>query len=135
MSVKAGEAYRFEQEVHFDGHRYGFPKAGEVLITRGSDGLTWNGTAFASGLNWQATTVDVSAPADPFHYYDWTVPAGSPDGATFGLRMRLLSDPDTEMVASMVVRPDSGGGGAAPDGVLVLDNTGRVKSVGGWASP
>lgn len=108
MSVQAGEEYRFEQEVWFDGHQYGFPKAGQVLITRGSDGFTWNGSAFVSGTNWQATTIDGS---NLFHYYDWTVPVAASDGDTFILKIRLQGDPDTESGGTMVVREEGSGGG------------------------
>ena len=135
MSVQAGEPYRFEQEVEFAGeHRYGFPNAGEILITRGDDGLTWNGAAFAAGKNWQATTVDVSDVDDPFHYYDWTVPAGADDGDSFTVRIRLADDPVTEAVFNLLVRDEASGGpgGSLPDGYLRLRSDGRVESVGGW---
>lgn len=116
MSVQAGEQYRFEQEVWFDGHRYAFPRGGEILITRGSDGFTWNGTDFASGETWQATTVDGS---NVFHYYDWTVPVSAANGDVFTTRIRIEDDSDTESVGNMIVRPASGGG----SGTRVFDGT------------
>lgn len=111
MSVQAGESYRFKQSVSFDGHKYGFPQAGECLIRRGTDEFTWDGAAFVSGENWNATTVDLADPDGPLHYYDWTVPIGSANGLAFTVTIRLLDDPGTESGGTMIVRETGGGGG------------------------
>ena len=109
MSVRAGEAYRFFQEVWFDGHRHGVTGGGECQITRGSDGLTWDGAAFTAGDHWNATMVSAGG-----HYYDWTVPAAANDGDVFTMRIRLADDPDTEGGGTMVVR-EAGEGGPGGD--------------------
>lgn len=106
MSVQAGESYRFEQEVWFDGYQHQLTNGGECLIRRGSDGYTWDGAAFVNSEEWNATTTDGG-----IHYYDWSVPITAQDGDTFLLRIRLSGDPDTESGGNMVVREEGSGGG------------------------
>lgn len=123
MSVQAGEQYRFEQEVYFDGHLYGstlgsYPFGGEVEITRGSDGFYWNGVTFTSTPAWNSTVVDASG---LFHYYDFTIPITAINGDTFNLRIRIKDDPETETVGTMIVRPATTGGGGGGDGIRVFD--------------
>ncbi len=112
MSIQAGETYRFEQEVRFDGHLYGtdlaYSHGGQVEIRQGSDGFYWNGSTFVSGQTWNSTTVGAGG---LFHYYDWTVPGSVVNGDTYGLRIRITNDPDSESAGNLIVRPAIEGGG------------------------
>lgn len=135
MSVQSGESYRFEQEVYFDSFLFGsvngYPFGGEAQIVRGVDGFYWDGSTFVVTETWVDTTVDASG---LFHYYDWTVPVGSPNGSTFILRIRVKNDPVTETVGNMTVRPASSGGGGGSNAIKVFDGvdfaTGFPSTVG-----
>lgn len=112
MSALAGEVYRFQQEIVFDGHIYGstanaFPRGGECQIVRGTDGFYWNGTGFAAPAVWNATTIEASGQS---HYYQWTIPGTASNGDVFSLRIRIKDDPETETTGHIEVRPTSGGG-------------------------
>lgn len=121
MGVQAGEQYRLEQEVYFDGHLYGtnlgYPDGGEIMIVRGSDGFYYDGANFIATETWLPTTVDTSG---LFHYYDFTIPAIAVNGDTFYFRIRITDDEETEIVGNMIVRPPTTGGGGG-DAVRVFD--------------
>lgn len=118
IAVKASEAYRFEQEVWFDGHQFGSDTgipSGQIKIKRDSDGLFWDGATFDVTEAYLATTVDAGG---LFHYYEFTFPAGNDVGYTINIRVN--NDTDTERVGDFVTRDMTGGGGGG-SGTRVFD--------------
>jgi hypothetical protein len=135
MIVQAGEIFRFEQEVWFDGYKLGttsgsFPAGGEIEIRRGVDGFYYDGTNFVSTPTKLPTTFDAT---ELMHYYDFTIPAVALNGATFNIKIGIVGDPATESVGTLLVRPpaDGGSGGSA---IAVFDavdfTTGFPSTVG-----
>lgn len=106
MSVQAGESYRFEQRVRFDGFQHPINNGGECLIRRGSDGLYWDGSTYVVAETWLSTTVEAG-----IHYYDWIVPPTAQSGDTYLFKIRLANDPNTEAGGNMVVREEGSGSG------------------------
>lgn len=124
MLVSAGEQFRFEQEIWFNGYRFGtssnsFPFGGQIEIRRGIDGFYFDGATFTDIPTVLSTTVDI---AEKIHYYDFTIPLISASGDTFNIKIRLTNDPDTESVGTLLVRPEStGGGGGGSSYIAVFD--------------
>ena len=131
MIVQAGEVFRFEQEVYFDGHLYGvdesYPYGGEIEIRRGADGFYYNGLDFQETFFVLPTVVDASG---TFHYYDFTIPVISINGDTYNIKIGITSDTDSQTLGTLLVRPASTGGGGGGGGVAVFDAVGFVTGFG-----
>ena len=121
MIVSAGEQFRFEQEIWFNGYKFGtssnsFPFGGQIEIRRGVDGFYFDGASFVETPTILSTTVDTT---ELIHYYDFTIPIVAASGDTFNIRIRLTDDPDTESVGTLLVRPASSGGSGGGGGTYV----------------
>jgi len=109
VAVKANEAYVLENEVWFDGHRFGSNTgipSGQIKIRRDTDNLFWDGATFDVTEAYLPTTISVDGLT---HSYAFTFPPGNDIAYTMWIRVN--DDTDTERIGNFITRDMSGGGG------------------------